>query len=1081
MNEKIRKHLANLTPKERSRLLAKLGSNSGENLINAEPAVSYQQEYFWTLHQLLPENSALNCHLLMRITGKLNTDALKEAVYQVVRHNNIYQTTYSERNGKPKAIFNPELLPSFSVHEETPPPQNQFDVSPVIKEQKKIPFDLTKECLIRVLVMPHSGNSHTISFMFHHIVCDGGSWNLFWKDLVGFYQNVLSGKTSQTPESNNQYIVFANKQKARRAINQDSHQYWTQLLQGLPEFTFPTDRNKHVSEPNIDGCQLFLEIEPAFWEAIIRISKEESCSLHALLMSIFFAWHYKYFGMEDLVIATPINTRMLTGDEQVQGCTINMLPIREQMDGQTSIRSLIQSVSQHMQEAFEHFDESILELTNHFANEDSRSGEIYTSVFQIRNIIDEFVALDPSGKAESLICPRQSAQNPIMLEVHPNTNKPLFALTFDRTLISTETANVMLNSFFGLLNNVVADREVPLNQTSLLTTDEYNKIVNEWNATTTAYPREQCVHELFEEQVKKTPDSIAVVFEEESLTYRQLDERSNHMANHLFQQGLASGDLAGVCLERSADMIIALLAIWKTGAAYVPLDPTYPIERIRMILEDAQPNLLLTKKSLLAGLVVESIQIVCLDDEESGLGGRSNQAPDRTSTANDLAYVIFTSGSTGRPKGVEIEHRSVVNLLQFISLTPGFTNQDTMLAVATICFDISVAELFLPLVTGGRLVVAHQRTVSDGEKLRSLLESSKVTFMLPTPVTWRMLLEAGWKVDPDLTMISTGEALPEGLADSLVSKGGNLWNFYGPTETTVWSTCCKVDNPNDIHIGKPIANTQVYMFDANLQPVPIGVSGEFMIGGDGLARGYLGNPEMTAEKFIPNPFRPGEKMYRTGDLARWRSDGQIEFLGRIDNQVKVRGFRIELGEIETALAKIESIKSCAVIVSEDASEDKRLVAYYEVKSEQVVDVESLRKALKEQLPDYMVPSMFIQLDEIPLTPNGKIDRKKLEKQEVVFESFNEYVAPRNAIEQKLATIWTEMLKIEKIGIHNNFFDLGGHSLLAMRVQSCIREAFEVDISIRDLFEFPTIKKLAGQIEILRVPDAIRQEREQGAL
>jgi amino acid adenylation domain-containing protein len=570
--------------------------------------------------------------------------------------------------------------------------------------------------------------------------------------------------------------------------------------------------------------------------------------------------------------------------------------------------------------------------------------------------------------------------------------------------------------------------------------------------------------------------------------------------------------LVGLCVERSVELVVGLLAILKAGGAYVPLDPAYPAERLGWMIEDAALPVIVTQSSLVAALPPHQAQLVCLDQplpetrdpgpetqtphsalrtpvapEPLGEGGSSSSdsfplsafrspvatepsaksdphsalSPQSTvlspPSSDSPAYVIFTSGSTGRPKGVVVEHRNVVNVLRSICREPGFSESDTMLAVTTLSFDIAVAELFLPLTTGGRLVIAEREIAADGHRLRSLLETCGATFLQPTPATWRLLLAAGWPGSPDLKMICTGEPLPPDLAAQLLPKGKSLWNLYGPTETTIWSTGCRITDAAEITIGRPIANTQVYIVNEALQLQPVGVPGELLIGGDGVARGYLNRPELTAEKFIPNPFGEG-RVYRTGDLAKWRADGTLECLGRLDHQVKLRGYRIELGEIEAALAGIAGVRQAVVVLREG-----QLVAY-------VVPVAAdpseplLREHLRGKLPEYMVPARYVMLDKLPLTPNGKVDRRALPAPDWGGGSgAGTYAAPRTPVEATLARIWSEVLRVERVGIHDHFFDLGGHSLLAVQAQARIRERLRVGVELRDFFQGGTVASLADRI------------------
>ena len=578
-------------------------------------------------------------------------------------------------------------------------------------------------------------------------------------------------------------------------------------------------------------------------------------------------------------------------------------------------------------------------------------------------------------------------------------------------------------------------------------------------------PRPVPVHRLIEAQAARTPEAPAVIFGPSTLTYADLDARANRLARHLKGLGVGPGVLAGLCVERSAEMVVGALAILKAGGAYVPLDPGFPEARLAYMLEDAKAAVLVTERALQERLPADGAHVLCLDSDW--------QAPAEGDDANlaveiqpgDLAYVIYTSGSTGRPKGVQIPHGALTNFLKGMRQLLEFTERDLLLAVTTLSFDIAGLELFLPLTCGGRVEVLPKDVAADGTKLAARLAGSGATFLQATPATWRLLLETGWAGSPELAMLCGGEALPRALADRLLPKGKVLWNLYGPTETTIWSSAAKVE-PGDgpISIGRPILETQLYVLDSRLRPVPQGVAGELYIGGSGLARGYLRRPGLTAERFLPDPFGPpGGRLYRTGDLARWRADGALECLGRVDHQVKVRGFRIELGEIEAVLAKQPGVRDAVVRAREDNPGDVRLVAYVvPAEGQPAPQPADLRKALAAGLPDYMVPALFVSLEALPLTPNGKVDRNALPAPEP--SRSEAAVAPRNPVEEALAGIWAEVLGAESVGVFDDFFERGGHSLLAAQVLARLRDAFGVDLPLAELFDSPTVAAQARMVE-----------------
>jgi amino acid adenylation domain-containing protein len=636
--------------------------------------------------------------------------------------------------------------------------------------------------------------------------------------------------------------------------------------------------------------------------------------------------------------------------------------------------------------------------------------------------------VDPNGKAFvnfDLFLNIVESDEGLLLDCDYNTG------LYDETTIAR-----WLSHYETLLLGFVKDGEQTVQSIPMLSAAEKEQIVVGWNATDADIPQ-QCVHELFEAQVGRTPDATAVVFDEKRLTYSELNQRANQLAHHLTKIGAAKEAVVGIYMDRSLEMMIALLGTLKAGAAYLPLDPFYPQERIDFILEDANPLAVLTQSHLASNLSNSAARTVCLDTDRQLLVRESNANLTSRANPDDLAYVIYTSGSTGKPKGVEVQHRAVVNLLKSMSSNPGMDASDRLVAVTTLSFDIATMELFLPLCVGGELVIASREVASDPVQLMAQLQKCRATMMQATPATWRMLLDAGWNGKPLKKILCGGEALPKDLADRLLDVNESVWNMYGPTETTIWSSTTRVrKDDSKITIGPPIANTQFYVVDARGEPTPIGVPGELCIAGVGLARGYHHRPELTEQKFVGNPFRKAGKMYKTGDLVRYLPDGRIDFLGRLDNQVKVRGFRIELGEIEAILNKVKGIRESAVIVREDTPGDRRLVAYYVPgeNSNGNLSMENLRSYLGQSLPEYMVPSAFVRLEMLPRIPSGKLDRRGLPQPDLSqLKAPGEVKEPQTPEEAKMVEIWQEVLKLKQVGVTDNLFELGADSLHVFQI------------------------------------------------
>ena len=648
-------------------------------------------------------------------------------------------------------------------------------------------------------------------------------------------------------------------------------------------------------------------------------------------------------------------------------------------------------------------------------------------------------------------------------------------LDYSPDLFEAATIQRMIGHFEVLLQGIIADPDQSITTLPLLTPSEREQLLVTWNQTERDYPRDLTLHQLFETQAAQTPHNVAVVFEDQQLTYCEMEEKANQVAHLLRKLGVGPDKLVGICLARSLDMVVGLLGILKAGGAYVPLDPMFPQERLAYMLADSQPLVLLTQSDLAERFPDYPGEVICLDTDQVRIAQeKTHPLPNQPDSAN-LAYVIYTSGSTGKPKGVQLPHQAVVNFLTSMQERPGLTAQDYLLAVTTLSFDIAVLEIFLPLITGAQLLIVSRAVAADGMQLRAHLERFTPTVMQATPTTWRLLLAAGWAGDPQLKVLCGGEVFPRDLANILRERCAAVWNMYGPTETTIWSTIQPVGaGEGPLSIGRPIANTQIYVLDSYQNPVPLGVAGELYIGGAGLARGYFKRPGLTEAKFVPHPFseRPEARLYRTGDLVRYRLDGTIEFIGRIDHQVKIRGYRIELGEIESNLAKAPEVRQAVTIVREDTPGDKRLVAYLSVKNGKTPTPSLLREYLADKLPNYMIPSAFVLLDEFPLTPNGKVNRQALPLPDRIHGTDETVTAPRDPLELQLFKIWEQILGGRAIGIQDNFFELGGHSLLAIRLITEIDQVFGRHLPLAVLFQAPTIEQLANVLREKRQSDPV---------
>jgi amino acid adenylation domain-containing protein len=808
------------------------------------------------------------------------------------------------------------------------------------------------------------------------------------------------------------------------------------------------------------GDQQIITLPADLTRRIRKLCQQENVTLFMVLMAAYQILLHRYTGEEDIVVGTPIAGRPVPEIDDLIGLFINTLAIRAQVSSGATVREFLNHVKQVALGAYSNQDLPFERLVKELQPERTLA---HNPLFQVMFVLqsEEILPLNLSGiTAEHFRIDHVMANFDLTLDIveHEDTLVCLFESNAD--LFDAETIARMTRHFENVLESITANAEQKIPEVRLLGEAERRQLLYEWNDTTAAGRDASSIQEMFERQVDQTPDSMALVCDGQELTYRELNERANQLAHYLRERGVGPDTMVAMCLHRSAQLIIALMGILKAGGAYVPLDPGYPESRLELMMADSGAPLLVTEKSLANKVAAPADSIICIDEIADGLSQHSQANPEPLTQPEDLAYVIYTSGSTGKPKGVLVPHRSVVNLLASVRQTPGMTSDDVVLAITTVSFDIAVSEVILPLTVGAKMVLVSRETASDGTRLLKTIRDERVTFIDATPATWRLLLAAGWEGTSGLTAICTGEAMPLDLAQLLTERAARVWNGYGPTETTVWSSFYEV--PRDLKrvlIGRPVANTAAYVLDANGQPIPIGVSGELFIGGECVTRGYHNRPELTAERFVPDPFRPGARMYKSGDVVRYLADGNIECLGRNDNQVKLRGYRIELGEIETALNEHHAVRE-AVVVPHKQNDDQRLVAYLIPRNGNLHHGE-VREFLQTRLPDYMVPSLFMTVPSFPLSPAGKVDRRALPApDDFKREADQGFVAPSDELELKLTRIWEQVLRVSPIGVNENFFDLGGHSLLAVKLFAEVEKNFGRNLPLATLFQAPTVRQLA---------------------
>ncbi|MEH2211066.1 amino acid adenylation domain-containing protein [Nostoc sp.] len=1030
--------------------------------------LSFAQARLWFLEQLEPGNFAYNIPAGVRLTGSLHVMALRQSLNEIVHRHEALCTSFTTVNGEPVQVIAQTFALTLPVVDlrELPQAKQQAEVERLATAEAQRPFDLAQGLLLRATLLQLNETEHVLLLTMHHIVSDGWSMGVFIRELAALYCAFSTGKPSPLPNLPIQYADFAHWQRQwlQGEVLEEQLSYWKRQLNNAPPvLELPTDRPRPPIQ-SYRGAIGSLVVSESLTQKLKLLSQCNGVTLFMLLLAAFQTLLYRYTEQSDICIGSLIANRNRTETEGLIGFFVNTLVLRTDLSGNPSFQELLGRVREVALGAYAHQDLPFEQLVEALKPERSLSHQpLFQVMFILQNSPMPTLEL-PGLTLNSLELDITTAKFDLTLAMEDSSEGLVGSLEYNTDLFEAQTISRMLGHFKTLLEGIVADPQQRLSNLALLTQQEHQQLLVEWNHTELIYPRDLCIHQLFEAQVEKTPDAVALVFEEQILTYRELNTKANQLAHYLQALGMEPEVLVGICVERSVEMVVGLLGILKAGGAYVPLDPAYPPERLTLMLEDARVSVVVTQQSLLPKLTKDYTNVVCLDSDWQSIVQESQENVHCQVTSEHLAYVIYTSGSTGKPKGVQIEHRAVVNFLHAMRLNPGLTQEDALLAVTTISFDIAGLEIYLPLIVGARIVLSSREVAMDAAQLIKVLSESGASIMQATPASWQLLLQAGWRGNPQLKILCGGEALNTELANQLLEMVDSVWNMYGPTETTIWSACYKVKaSQSQLPIGRPIPNTQFYILDRHFQPVPIGVPGELYIGGEGLARGYRNYPDLSAEKFIPNTFKdfPGARLYKTGDLARYQSDGNVEFLGRIDHQVKIRGFRIELGEIETVLNQHPGVQESVVIVREDVPGNKRLVAYVVLNQTDTCAIAQLHQFLKQKLPDYMVPLAIVELEALPLMPNGKVNRRALPQSDIARPELEEtFIAPRDFLELQLVHIWEDVLDVRPIGVNDNFFNLGGHSLLAVRLMAQIQSQFGQNLPLATLFQAPTIEQMA---------------------
>jgi amino acid adenylation domain-containing protein len=1022
-------------------------------------------------HQLEPRSGVDIEQMVCTLHEALDIAAFKNAWEVVVSRHQALRTSFEwEGMGEPLRQVHSRVNLPFELRDwqNLSADKQKNELAEYLNRDRERGFDLTKAPIMRLALFRVGAADYRAVWTFHHIIADGRSHPVILGEVFTVYDALLQGNVPCLPEERpyEDYIHWLQRQDSRK-----SERFWRNLLEG---FNAPNS----IASLQLGGSLTDKDGEDAEWEirisepgtAVLRsLAQDNQLTLNTILQGAWALLLSRYSDEEDVVFGTVRAGRHWTTEDTASmvGLFINTVPMRVRVLPEKNLIPWLKEIRQLQIAIREHENTPLVEVQR------------WSSVPRGRSLFESILVFDDydlnamlrskgerwQARAFRLI---EKTGYPITLYGYGGSELTL-KIAYDQGRIDNDTIKRMAGHLKSLLEAIARDPNRHLSALPILTDAERHQLLVEWNATGAEYPRNKCLHELFEAQVERTPDRVAVVFEGEEFTYRELNRRANQLGHYLRALGVGPDVFVGVFMERSLEMVIGLYGIVKAGGTYVPLDPECPPDRVAFMAKDTQVPVLLTQEHLVAKLPPQGARVICLDSEWPTIdGGTADNVPNRT-TADNLAYVIYTSGSTGMPKGVMNTHRGICNRLLWMQDAYQMTEEDRVLQKTPFSFDVSVWEFFWPLLVGARLIVARPGGHKESNYLVKLIQEQKITTLHFVPSMLEVFLDEK-EVEQCTSLkrvICSGEALPYELQERFFSKlPAELHNLYGPTEAAVdvayWA-CKRQSKQRIVPIGYPVANTQLYILDSHLQPVPVGVIGELYIGGVQVARGYLNRPELTAEKFIPDPFSnvQGARLYRTGDVARYLPGGEIEYLGRTDHQVKIRGMRIELGEIESVLVEHEAVRQAVIMAREDTPGSKQLVAYIVPKGEQSLSIIELRRYLKEKLPEYMVPNAFVALEKFPLSPNGKIDRKALPAPTSLRPQIESaYAAPRTEIEQTITDIWQGVLHLERIGMNDNFFDLGGHSLRMAQVHSRLLEKLQRDLSMLEMFKYPTIRSLA---------------------
>jgi amino acid adenylation domain-containing protein len=1049
--------------------------------------LSLTQQRLWLIEQLEPERSINNVINILHLRGNLNQAALESALKKIVARHESLRTTFTEQDGEaiqhiaPYSEFRLITINLRRLRAD----QQQDEVKRIAQSEAQHSFDISCDILIRTVLLQLDQQEYVLIITLHHIVSDGWSTGILCRELEAFYRSALRNEPAELPDLPIQYADFAEWQRnwLQGETIAPLVDFWKKELLDAPRLELPVDRC-HPKHPDYTTVMRSLQLSAELTEKIKQLGQKESCTLFMTLLACFNVLLHRYTSETDIVIGTPVAGRHgLDEIKDLIGFFINTVTLRTDLSNNPSFRQLLARVREMALAAYKNSSLPFDKLVE-ILRPDRR--EHRTPFFDV--MINFHEASWHEFRLEGLDIKEWRLAEPftdfaLSLDILLENDCLHLNLKYQPAIFDEWRINRMLGHLKTLVEGCVANPDQSIAELPLLTEAEQRQILKEWNNTDREYPNDKTIHALFEQQVQATPDAMALMFENQHLTYHELNIRANQLAHLLIANGVMREQPIALLMDRSLELLISIIAIFKAGSAYLPLDPKHPSERLHTIIGDAAPKLLLTAGDHLESLADSlNVPVLKINAQQANLEAAPRHNPETPLSPNNLAYVLYTSGSTGIPKGVMIEHGSVINLAYALQAQAfdNVTKRPLRVALNTaITFDASVQQ-WIRLLWGDCIVMLPEEVSRDTQAFVAALKTQRADALGCTPTQLRLLLEEGLFNEagncPEIVLCG-GEAIDTELwQQASAHQQSHFYNVYGPTECTVDSTCCLLDAKANIpHIGRPLANVRAYILDGNRQPVPVGISGELWLGGTGIGRGYLNKPDLTASSFFPDPYTASSdaRLYKTGDLARYRPDGNIEYLGRIDFQVKLRGFRIELGEIESVLRQQPAVNDAVVTLREDVRGDQRLIAYV-IAGRDAVPAHALTNILKTKLPEYMVPSDFIYLETFPLTSSGKIDRKSLPAPtHDRSHAADEFVAPSTCYEKQIARIWTEIMAVENPGLDDNFFELGGHSLLATRVVTRINHTFNIQLPLRNLFENPTVGALAQaliQIKARALPE-----------